>query len=407
MDTFKNFLLELEHLPLHIDATERNFFAVGGSGYLENPTSDLLALFMGAERGVPRWLAMALVSCLARRGEEGAALLDGLDWSKVTARREVGCWDEAGQSWKRLDLVLGDGNFILGIEHKVYAGAGHNPFKVYDRFLEKAANGGPSLRCVLRPTSYRRDVPFHWPVVSYDELVDAALSRYESDVATAPANKWQVFYREFLSHLWDLANPRSNKPMSNDAVNFACDNFTQLMYAARLLQQLEDALKEQGLAALRDRFMKVEGLDVSFRHGVSSWANDRKALRYFPSTWGGQSQVVLVYYPPPAGEEATMVRYRVHAYIDSSATRVRLQNLEDRFRNDTDTGSFPWRFGSSLKETDRTWYEANKRLLALRVFAKDDSRESVMDVLAELAMWIQSNAFTVIDDSPMDVAIED
>ncbi|MFM0092830.1 hypothetical protein PQR46_38795 [Paraburkholderia sediminicola] len=90
ISAFESFLHELARLPRQERAPEPNFFAIGGGGYLENPTSDLLALFMGAERAVPRWLGMALVACLARRGVEGADLLAGTDWDEVTARREVG-----------------------------------------------------------------------------------------------------------------------------------------------------------------------------------------------------------------------------------------------------------------------------------------------------------------------------
>jgi len=89
MTTLEEFLPQLALLPSHHGFHEPNFFAVGGSGYLENPTSDLLALFMGSERGAPRWLAKALVACLASRDVGGAVQLAATDWEKVTARREV------------------------------------------------------------------------------------------------------------------------------------------------------------------------------------------------------------------------------------------------------------------------------------------------------------------------------
>jgi hypothetical protein len=52
------FLQHLENLPPE-QLPEVNFFTAGGSGYLENPTSDLLALFMGGNASVPPWLLKA------------------------------------------------------------------------------------------------------------------------------------------------------------------------------------------------------------------------------------------------------------------------------------------------------------------------------------------------------------
>ncbi|WP_313010515.1 hypothetical protein [Stutzerimonas nitrititolerans] len=47
---------------------EINFFPSGGCSYLENPTSDLLAPFMGGTAQVPCWLSKALLYCLAGHG---------------------------------------------------------------------------------------------------------------------------------------------------------------------------------------------------------------------------------------------------------------------------------------------------------------------------------------------------
>ncbi|WP_431797209.1 PD-(D/E)XK nuclease family protein [Cupriavidus metallidurans] len=72
MEQLAQVLRQIGDLP-QMESPELNFYAVGGAGYLENPTSDLMALFMGAEPQAPRWLAKALLSCLANRGlAEGA-----------------------------------------------------------------------------------------------------------------------------------------------------------------------------------------------------------------------------------------------------------------------------------------------------------------------------------------------
>ena len=391
MIDFEEFLKKLEHLPLQQKAREPNFFGVGGSGYLENPTSDLLALFMGSESGVPRWLAKALIACLARRGQGSAELLAGTDWEKVTARREVAVWNGDSDSSKRLDLVISDGNFILGVEHKVYAGASHNPFDTYDQLLLKEASGGPVLKCVLRLNRYNKDIPSDWPVISYEELVETALSQYGSDVALGPVSKWQFFYREFLLHLRELANPGDTEKMSNRSLNFAMENFKHLLRAAEILRQMEDALKTEGLSAVSHQFARRE-LDATVKSSVSNWPNNYKALRYFPSTWGGQSQVVLVYYPAEDEERGDAVRFYVQSYIDRDTTKASLEDIQRKFESETASDTHSWVFHGDDK--DLTWYESNRRLLALSAWARTDTKDGAVKALADLAMWIHQNAFS-------------
>ena len=56
---FVKFIEQLKGISVE-DDVEFNFFELGGSGYLENPTTDLMALFMGAQKMVPPWLLKAL-----------------------------------------------------------------------------------------------------------------------------------------------------------------------------------------------------------------------------------------------------------------------------------------------------------------------------------------------------------
>ena len=46
---FVKFIEQLKGVSVE-DDVEFNFFELGGSGYLENPTTDLMALFMGAQK---------------------------------------------------------------------------------------------------------------------------------------------------------------------------------------------------------------------------------------------------------------------------------------------------------------------------------------------------------------------
>lgn len=113
---------------------EPNFFTIGGGGYLENPTSDLLAIFMGGDGSTPTWLAKALVHCLADHGYFPQEGLSECEWDALFVEREAAVNDEQTDTYKRLDLLVTGSAFVLGIEHKVYASAAGNPFDIMTSF---------------------------------------------------------------------------------------------------------------------------------------------------------------------------------------------------------------------------------------------------------------------------------
>ncbi|WP_167759954.1 PD-(D/E)XK nuclease family protein [Paraburkholderia pallida] len=385
------FLEKLAQLAIDEPETEVNFFSVGGSGYLENPTSDLLALFMGWEPSAPRWLARALVTHLARLGQADEQLFAGTDWSKVRASREVSAWDDGGESHKRLDLVVSDGNFVLGIENKVYA-AVDNPFSVYDKLLRQRSRGGPILRCILHATPDSRPLPRNckWPVVSYSELVEVALSQYGADVVLSPVSKWQVLYREFLLHLRHLSQPSPIWTMNEANLTFALENLPSLIKASELLVQLESGLRRAGTTAIEQVFLDQD-VETTIRTGVANWAGNEKVLRFFPKVWGGESQVVLVYLPDTENARNGSIRFYVTAYIDRSTTRADLDKVERQFGAATKKNSHAW---VHVPGENLTWFESNRRILALSAWAREESKEGALAALADLAMWVHRHVFS-------------
>ncbi|WP_155632024.1 hypothetical protein [Burkholderia cepacia] len=122
--------------------------------------------------------------------------------------------------------------------------------------------------------------------------------------------------------------------MSNGSLNFAMENFKHLLRAAEMLRHMEDARKTEGLSAVSHQFARRE-LDATVKSSASNWPNNYKALRYLPSTWGGQSQVVLVYYPAEAEERGDAVRFYVQAYIDRDTTKASLEDIQRKIESET------------------------------------------------------------------------
>ncbi|HSD38700.1 MAG TPA: PD-(D/E)XK nuclease family protein [Rhodocyclaceae bacterium] len=387
-DDFRAFLAQLETLQLSTPQ-EPNFFELGGLGYLENPVSDLMAVFMGRDPHCPPWLSKALIGCLSARGFVDSSLLDDTDWSSITVERECAIRDEETDSHKRLDIVIATNTFVLGIENKVLSGASNNPFDIYDRLIAQRREERLALRCVLRPTTYSQDVPSSWPVISYAELTDSALARFGKELNKYPFSKWQVFYQEFLQHLETLAHPESAHTMNPETVKFATENFHLLRKAGEVLAQLESDLQQEGKEAV-SAALACRGQESALRTAVHQWGDGTRAMRYYPAHWGGDSQVVLAYFEDIERAPEGGLCFYVNAYLDRSYVKHPLEELQAAFRHKMEHA--PAHLFVSAGE-DFTWYESKNRLLTFSVWPAISTQSGAMAALASLATWVELNAF--------------
>lgn len=283
--------------------------------------------------------------------------------------------------------MFGDSSFIVGIENKVWAGASHNPFQVYDALLESRFPDGPVFRCVLRPVARLDDVPKNWPVVTYQQLVRQALNDLGQEMMADPFSKWQVFYREFLGHLTELSAPPGSQIMNQDSEKFVLENYDQLLDAAKLLELFCNKLQKEAEAAIVQSLSR-NGDEISLRLGIANW-QDRKALRFLPKHWGGDSQVVLMYFEDAEYGEDGKIGYGLRAYIDRRQVGD-LETLKQLF-DDPRNAQLP----PSVYPSERTsWYENNERLLVLDLWPKVYSKAGAITGIADLAAWLDRAAFS-------------
>ena len=361
---------------------ELNFFNVGGAGYLENPTSDLMALFMGAKPGVPRWLGKALLECLMETSPNVKFNSADIDWQRVTAEREVSHADAVTEGKKRLDIVFSDDNFIVGIENKVNAGAENNPFDIYTK-LFSARNKLNVYKCVLRATDQRDDVPSGWSVVSYLKLVTKAKDLYGRDVASTPVSKWHFLYQELLAHLEQLGTQRKDVLMEKTRKEFVGDHCSSLLKVSTLLEEFSNYVLQRGEDAVSER---LGGAIIRTR-----WANwdAGKVLRCIPDRWDGETQVALVVLNPEERADYKMAKYGVRAYIDSKKVQSpTFEEIEKQF--DAPDGTQPPL--SSLKKINQ-WPERKKEVLVLDFRPTEPGLDAAICGLAQLAGWVDSMAF--------------
>jgi hypothetical protein len=311
----------------------------------------------------------------------------------VRAEREVAQIEEETESIKRLDILVSDGSFVLGIENKVYASAIKNPFHVYDRLLVNRAAGGLILKCVLRPDSRRSDVPEDWPVVSYKQLVDTALDILGHDYALSPLSKWHIFYREFLNHLTSLANPTEHKLMTDAAFTFAIQNFPELRRASELLDQFHSQLQVDATSKVRTRLATMGGgMETEVTSKRITWDGDEETIQIFPTSWGKYSKVVLVYCEDSEKDGPESIDFYVCGYVAVGTESRSLEEVKRKWIEETQGCKYSWR--SHADPTDNVWDEGRQnKYVGISALPSDPTLRGALQALEDLAAWMQENAY--------------
>lgn len=382
---------EMDLLPV-VEPPEPNLFSLAGPGHNENRLTDLMALFMGSHSTAPRWLAKALVTAVHRKAGFQPALdceqLADMDWSTVAAERERSVWDDDFSSAKRLDLVISNDAFVLGVEHKVWASASYNPFSLYEQLVRSYERSHMAI-CVLRPDDYADDVPPEWLVVSYRELLLVAYEQYGSHVVKSPHDKWHIFYLELLKHLDSIASPQETKTMDPKELEFSLKHFHHLREAESYLNRLKEELVQRGKSHISRR-LEVSESEITWK--ADNWGQDLVAIRFFPGHWGGENQVCLIYssdQKKPGADET--ITFYVKGFADVGHVPVSLDSIHQAYLKDMPKRESPDRENSDLVfyMTD-AWYESNNQYLALRGGSYDDSMAGAMAALGDLASWLNS-----------------
>jgi hypothetical protein len=273
--------MDLEQLRALLSQAERHhqperevsIFALGGRGYYENPTTDLLAFFLDPTQthGLGDCFLGALLSCVPNM----AALNPSL---RCAPRREV-----ATRNNNRIDLVLSGDDWDLLIENKIFHGQ-VNPFAEYEDYAQRELNDGKRqlFYLVLSPSGL--SLRASWRGLSYATLITATRQQLGQRMIAQPLDKWQVFARDFLLH---LENITVEKAMDADAISFVFEHMQQINQLNKLREQAINALDRKVLHKLES---EVPGYErFTRRH---NWKNG-PALRYASNNWEQWSDVVL------------------------------------------------------------------------------------------------------------------
>jgi hypothetical protein len=220
---------------------QKTFFSIGGRGHWENPASDVLAFFLNPheEHGFGPLFLRVFFGCMGV--DTGGLTLDTNVQVRVEERLET---DE------RIDLVLRASDWVLAIENKIYHWAA-NDFDAYARPVRRVADTGQSVHlAVLAPEHLK--VPGDWKTVTYRDFCEALRNAFDATFPSLPPSNWQVFAREFATHLQNLLYPVR---MKLDPAQLALveGNLTQIQTLRRYLATYDEFL----VVELQNRLAKT------------------------------------------------------------------------------------------------------------------------------------------------------
>ncbi|MEQ9886467.1 PD-(D/E)XK nuclease family protein [Pectobacterium zantedeschiae] len=359
-----DFLEQLSKITIK-EIPEPNFFDVGGCGYLENPTSDLMVLFMGGHEKVTPWLLKALLKVLK-------VDVEGMDFSSLTAEREVVCKDG-----ERIDILIRHDRFIIGIENKIISGI-NNPFDKYEeRIKEYIDNNQDVYKCILKPSWNKSSVNNDWEIITYTELAEMAISLFGQDMINEPLSKWLIFYKELLSHLSALSEEKMSNLLNNEQSDFISENFGKLIKAKQLLDSFENDIYQEG----RSVVAKILP-DSNITKSINNWDEDYKALHFMPSVWGdGSTYMTLVYRPESNGDG-------IEFYVNSEINKNQYPDiayLKEEVEKSIANNDF---IPSASNEDYAVTLLKNGTHLSLSFWGPSKDKKGAMTLLHDMTVWV-------------------
>lgn len=207
----ENLLSAANSLPLP-EPPEPTIFSIGGRGYYENPTTDLLAFYCDPEG--PHQLGdrvlRALFECLA-----GGSAPASYSLQSSPAREVI-------TNYGRVDLLLEGNDWVLVVENKIFHDQ-INPFDDYVKYVTDNFKGKIQYYIVLSPQG---TAPPGWQGISYPSLLVNLKSALAEVFYDLPVNKWMVLLREFVLNLEQIMD--TSKKVPEATVEFFLEHLSDI-----------------------------------------------------------------------------------------------------------------------------------------------------------------------------------
>lgn len=341
INELKLLLDHIKSLPSS-ELPEPTLFSIGGRGYYENPTSDILAFFCNSEgaHGLGNLMMDAIFGALNKLRKEDFSFDD---FSVITEpEREV-----TTNKGKRIDLLLEGNDWVMVIENKIYHQQ-NNPFKTYQRHIEvkKQFKDKIPIYVVLSP---KGSAPKGWISLTYSELLDSLKEKLAYAFIYQPLNKWLVLLREFILHMEGIM---SVSTMPLETMDYVLENLNEIKQAQDLKQKVVNALQEELLQQLQSAYPDQKiGTKLHHWHGYP-------AIRFYFDSWETKSDVVLFL------DKRKDQSFSIHYYA-FDITNQEQRDETDAFLKEDDCVN-PWNEGSTKIRCYRAPFDAFDKAIALQ-----------------------------------------
>ena len=166
---------------------ESNLFSIGGRGYYENPTTDMLAFFLDptGEHDLGNLVLSCILECLQLNN-----VSPSLERPPI---REYYTYES-----NRIDLVLEGENWVIAIENKLMHKLINNlvdyKSSITDRFVDKEKH--------FVVLSLREEKPKEpWKCLRYEDFIHLLKARFGENLVSSGFTKWAIFLREFILNI--------------------------------------------------------------------------------------------------------------------------------------------------------------------------------------------------------------
>lgn len=270
LDEAANLISRFRGLPIP-PGPEPTIFSIGGKGYFENPTTDLLAFFCDPEgpHQFGTTVLEALFDCLGPNERP-----QSLKLTSPPVREQV-----TGEG--RMDLLLDSEDWVLALENKIFHEQ-NNPFDDYKAYVDNW-RGQKQGYCVV--LSLDGQAPEGWHGVTYAELIFKLRENIAPLLLKNPVNKWSIYFRDFLLNLEQTVTNVHKVP--DETLNFFLEHLDDLDAINKMKDQTVQSLQNDIHSWLQESLG-----DETLRDKRETWKGF-PALRFYREGQYENSSAVL------------------------------------------------------------------------------------------------------------------
>lgn len=234
-----NLLSEVTELYNKIPIKEKTFMDISGYPHYENVSSNILAFYFNPaeEHNFKALVINSLIKVLIKKGLNIQLVAD---IEKLDIYREY-----ITEKGNRIDLVLQNYDFTIGIENKLYASV-YNDLEDYANTLNKLNEHSIKILLSLHDNS-KKITNTEFINVTYHEFfnqLNIDLENYHDN-----SNKWYIFIKEFIKNLEDY---KGGLEMEEEILNWLKINKTKI-------EEL-DKIREIGMKSIENKEVELKSL---------------------------------------------------------------------------------------------------------------------------------------------------